>query len=438
MLARPTLAAVLLSPLLLALPAQAQLPGLPEPTPEIENARFATIGQINANSVFVRSGPSENDYPVIKLERGAQVTVVGMRNDWLKIRPPEGAYCYVAKAFVDRRGDGNIGRVNNTLYVRVGSRLNDMRTKVAMKLEPGADVKIIDQKDEYFLIEPPEGVFMYVSKRFVDPVAPAGNPSGNPLPVADGNTPTGNPAPSSTPGLNDPTITQNPVADGNNPDPRQANVDVPPATQPSAAMIRFQELEQQWRDALQLPLEEQPVATLLAGYRDVLADASAPESIKQLTALRIKALEARTQALADLREVKRLQAEAAERAKALQAEQEELEQRRKQTAIQSYAAVGTLRTSSLQFAGSTLYRLTDPNTGRTVVYLRSDDATIHQRLGQFVGVRGELVDDARLSLRYITPTLIEVVDPSKVNQSVVAGLIPPSMQPTGTASTGND
>jgi SH3-like domain-containing protein len=444
MFTRPTLAAVVLSPLLFALPSAAQLPGAPEPTPEIENARFATVGQINANSVFIRSGPSENDYPVLKLERGARITVVGMRGDWLKIRPPEGAYCYVAKAFVDRRGDGNIGRVNNTLYVRVGSRLNDMRTKVAMKLDPGTDVKIIDQKDEYFLIEPPEGVFLYVSKRFVDPVAPAGNadnPVPNPAPIAGGNNPT-DPAPNPrNPSPTDPTITQNPVADGNNPanaDSLEANAGNQPATQPSAAMLKFQELEQQWRDSLRLPLEDQPVATLLAGYRDVLADAATPESIGQLASLRVKALEARMQALADLMEVKRLQAEAAERAKALQAEREELEQRRNQTAIQTYAAVGTLRPSSLQFAGGTLYRLTDPNTGRTVVYIRSDDATINQRLGQFVGVRGELINDARLSVRYITPTLIEVVDPTKVNQSVVAGLIPPSMQPTGTASSGTE
>lgn len=439
MFSRPAFLTAVLSPLLLALPLNAQLPAAPEPAPEIENARFATIGQINANSVFVRSGPSENDYPVVKLDRGSKVTVVGMRGDWLKIRPPEGAFCYVAKAFVERRGDGNIGRVNNTLYVRVGSRLNDMRTKVAMKLEPGADVKILDQKDEYFLVEPPEGVFLYVSKRFVDPVAPAGTPEN---PVASG-LPSGSDnatPPAASDGSDAPTITQNPLGDGNapiTPDPLATNAN-PPATQPSAMALRFQELEKQWADTRGVSLEEQPIETMLAGYREVVADTGVPESIRQLASLRIKALEARSAALADLREVRRLQAEAAAKAQALKAEQEELEQRRAQTAVQSYAAVGTLRSSSLQFGGQTLYRLTDPKTGRTVVYLRSDDPSIVQMMGQFIGVRGEVTNDTRMAIRYITPSKIESVDPSKVNQSIVAGMVPPSMQPVGTASSGTD
>ena len=38
---------------------------------------------------------------------------------------------------VDRNGDGSVGKVTNTLYVRVGSQLNGMKAKVATKLEPG-------------------------------------------------------------------------------------------------------------------------------------------------------------------------------------------------------------------------------------------------------------------------------------------------------------
>lgn len=436
MFSRPTLAVAFLSPLLAALPVNAQLPAAPDPAVEIENARFATIGQINANSVFVRAGPSENDYPVVKLDRGARVTVLGMRGDWLKIRPPEGAFCYVAKAFVDRRGDGNIGRVNNTLYVRVGSRLNDMKTRVAMKLEPGADVKILDQKDEYFLVEPPEGVFFYVSKRFVDPVAPAAAAT---PPVADGNAGQAPPA-AADGGSGAPIITQNPIADGGasaTPDPLATSANAP-STQPSAMALRFQDLEKQWADAQRLSLEEQPIDALLAGYKEVVADRTVPESMYQLATLRVKALEARAAALADLREVRRIQAEAAAKLEAMRVEQEELEQIRARAAVVSYTAVGTLRSSSLQFGGRTLYRLTDPKSGRTVVYVRSDDPSIGLLIGQFVGVRGEVTNDTRMSIRYVTPTQIEGVDPSKVNQSIVAGMVPPSMQPVGTASTGND
>src|ERR1700712_264376 len=73
-----------------------------EPKTDVENSKFQFAGVINANAVFVHSGPSENDYPTMKLDHGAAVTVVGIRFDWLKVLPPEGSFCYVAKAYVEK------------------------------------------------------------------------------------------------------------------------------------------------------------------------------------------------------------------------------------------------------------------------------------------------------------------------------------------------
>src|SRR5207237_5115745 len=96
--------------------------------------------------------------------------VVGIKFEWLKIVPPEGSFCYVAKAYVEKRGDGSVGRVNTQLNVRVGSALNAMKTKISAKLDPGADVAIIGDQDEYFKIKPPKDVFLFVNKQFVEPV----------------------------------------------------------------------------------------------------------------------------------------------------------------------------------------------------------------------------------------------------------------------------
>src|SRR5438046_10451362 len=84
--------------------------------------------------------------------------------------------------------------------------------------------------------------------------------------------------------------------------------------------------------------------------------------------------------------VKKIQDETKAKQVALQAEREELEQRIKATGVQYYTAVGTLRNSSLQVGNQTLYRLTDPNTGRTLVYIRSSDPKIINFMGQFVGI----------------------------------------------------
>src|SRR5262249_19942312 len=117
--------------------------------------------------------------------------------------------------------------------------------------------------------------------------------------------------------------------------------------------------------------------------------------------------------------------------------QGELEQRIKAADVQFYTAVGTLRTSSLQQGQQTLYRLTDPANGRTVVYIRSDDPKLGQFIGQFIGVKGEAVKDPPQALRYVTTTAFEQVNPAKIGQNVVAQITPPSMMPGGMTASSN-
>src|SRR5690606_38943956 len=38
------------------------------------------------------------------------------------------------------------------------------------QLEPGTEVTILDEEAEFYRIAPPPGVFMYIDKRFVNPV----------------------------------------------------------------------------------------------------------------------------------------------------------------------------------------------------------------------------------------------------------------------------
>ena len=193
------------------------------PPPEIENAKFQAVGSINSNAVYIRSGPSENDYPTMKLDRDQKVTAVGVRGDWLKIVPPEGSYCYVAKAYVEKRGDGTVGRVTNGLNVRVGSALNAMKTKVAAKLDNGDDVTILGEQDEYFKIAPPKDVYLYVNKQFVELVstAKAGDAA---KPGPTGAAPA--PAPNST--ESQAVNTQTPAQD-------QTHIPVPPAAPDNTA-----------------------------------------------------------------------------------------------------------------------------------------------------------------------------------------------------------
>ncbi|MEZ0268506.1 MAG: SH3 domain-containing protein, partial [Phycisphaerae bacterium] len=95
---------------------------------DVENSKFTTTGIIQSNAVFVRCGPGDNYYPTMKLDKGVKVKVVGARFDWLKVVPPEGSFCYVAKLYVDRHGVGQVGRVNkDSINVRAGSSLSALK-----------------------------------------------------------------------------------------------------------------------------------------------------------------------------------------------------------------------------------------------------------------------------------------------------------------------
>lgn len=415
---------------------------------DIVNAKFQFIGRVNGPSVFVRAGASDVDYPVMKLDSGAQVTVVGERFGWLKIMPPDGSFCYVAKAYVEKHGDGTQGRVVNTLNARVGSSLNDMKAVIATKLEPGTDVQIIGEADEYFKIKPPEGTYLYVKKEFIEPVQriakPADAPSGdnsaaNAAPAnADNSTasaagPTTNPADGSTVAM---TPTTQPALAMDEPTTQPS---AGPTTTPTDKTLAddeasFDQLQQRYAAESGKTLDQQDPASLLAGYQKIASDRVLPESLLQTTDERVTVLKARVTDREQFVAVQKEQQEAKARLTALQAERQELQDRVAKTDVKFYTAVGTLRPSSLQQGTMPLYRLTDPVTGRTVVYIKSDDVKLGSMSGQFIGVKGDVIDDPQLSLKVITPTDYEPVDQSKLYNGIAAQMVPPSLMPSGQAS----
>src|SRR5260221_13748453 len=171
-----------------AMPASvyAQVPEDPA-LKEVENSKFSTSGVIMSNAVFVRCGPGDNYYPTLKLDKGAKVKVVGAKFDWLKVVPPDGSFCYVARLYVDRHGDGKVGRVNkDSINVRAGSSLSALKIGILCELNQGEDVEILGEEQEYFRIKPPAKAYPYRNKKYVEP-DPDAKP---PPPVARATPPT--------------------------------------------------------------------------------------------------------------------------------------------------------------------------------------------------------------------------------------------------------
>ena len=399
---------------------------------EVENAQNSHPGIVNANSTYVRSGPAESYYPTLKLDKGARVTVVGMKLDWLKIVPPEGSFCYISKAFVDRNGDGSSGKVNkDAVNVRAGSTLNSLKVVPLCQLTVGQDVKIVGEQDEYYKIAPPEGkAFVFINKQFVDP-----DPNAQSVPIAQKN----DPAQRNT----EPPVVPSKVAsreNGTGIGEVAVKEPVVPSTLPSeatgptthpaedVALIEalFDKVEAEFNSSNARPVDQQPIAAMLKTYETIVDSQKLPSTLHKIAEDRVATLRMRGAAAIELATARAAQEEMRKRQVSLQAERKELEDKLKESSVAFYTAVGELQTSSMQSGSKMLYRLTDPANGRTVCYVRTDDTKIVALMGKFIGVKGDL-NTEQLGLRVVGATEFAAVDPGKVNKGVSANIVPASM-----------
>ena len=475
---------------------------------DVENSKFSASGIVKSNAVYIRCGPGDNYYPTMKIDQGAKVKVVGAKFDWLKIVPPDGSFCYVARLYVDRRGDGSVGRVNkDSINVRAGSTLSSLKIGILCELNQGEDVEILGEEQEYFRIKPPARAYLYINKKFVDPdpdakpevqVAKADPPKIDP-PKVDPSKVNETPKPADPPKTDTPPITSDaggpktdapktdapktdtPTAESPKPEPIKpadngsptpdvpktdtpATTDTPkvdgpkfeipkvetpkaqaappktdPLTTPEAVESAFDKAESTFLSSRSLPLDEQPLESLLQQFQAVSKSDMLPESMQRIADARLVTIKARFAAQEELRKVRQGQSDLRQRQMALEAEQQELQKRIAESTVKVYAVVGTLQPSSLQQGqGGTLYRVTDPASGRTVCYIRSNDSKTVNLIGQFVGVRGAIQEDARLSAKVINPLEITPCDPGKVHQSITAQIIPPSLLPREPAQATTD
>lgn len=123
-------------------------------------------GTVTGDNVYVRAGFSTNYYPVIKLNRGDQVTIVDSEFGWLKILPPQGTFSLVEKSYVDKI-DEKSGTINGSVWVYAGSDLSERNYAKQVKLERGARVRIVGEKEGFYKIEPPPGAHVWISGDFV-------------------------------------------------------------------------------------------------------------------------------------------------------------------------------------------------------------------------------------------------------------------------------
>ncbi len=185
-------------------------------------------GIVVQNGTPVRAGAGRAYYVVGELEQGAVVRVDEVIFGWNKIVPPDGVYSYVSKAFVDRRGNGEVGFVNqDRTEVRAGSLKGpgeSYRTQQPL-LNKGDRVEILGEEGAFFKIRPPEGAYVFIGPGSVRRAA-AGEVAPPPRPAPAGTAP----AP-------DTAVTPEAEAPATAPRTEQTTVTVEPEPEPDMAAV---------------------------------------------------------------------------------------------------------------------------------------------------------------------------------------------------------
>ncbi|MEM1213598.1 MAG: SH3 domain-containing protein [Planctomycetota bacterium] len=434
----PTLAVACLLALL-SIPTQAQPDG-------------PFLGIINQNNTPVRAGAGNAYYVVGTLEAGTPVEVEEVFYRWYKIKPTEGMYSYISKAFVDLEGDGSRGIINND---RVDAKAGALKGpaesyRIQVRLNKFDIVRVLGEDGSFYKVVPPPNAFVYVPPESVrvatdteiaqlrnpapaappappapeptpEPVAPAPPapgpvaPTPEPEPVTPP-TPTSPPAPTPEPAE---TITQlpepapipvvpdpapeapEPVAppapDPNAPLPSAAAPDAPITTPAVADPLKA--LEMELLPLFALPLDQQPYDQMIAGYTEIKANPALTKVDRLIVERRLIAIERNQRVAQALLRLKAAKSDAtAAPLTDIPADD---------TTPSTFDAIGILTVSSVYDGQNVprLYRLVAPNGRRTLAYVEPTPALrVNDNLGRLLGVSGTSSYDPAVKLEVLRPT----------------------------------
>ena len=399
-------------------------PVLTATAPAVTDTAASFVGIVNADRVYVRSGPGVNYYEIGQLSKGDTLQVVGQRPGWYMIAPPAGSFCYISKDLVDVGPDGKDGTVKGEyVNVRAASAIHPASDYVVLTVaRKGAKLTVLGTVDKYYKIVPPEKAYVFVASQFVAP-APGGTAYVAPGLHAAGVTPTAtHPAPDVVENITlHPPVA--PVPDGAttepaSTEPRQVVVPpLPPTTMYSAdAADRYSALNTKLQAEFQKPVAARELGALLEDFQALLTMPGISPSIKQNTQARIAVIQ-KTIAFQTLVKTQSADAEAlSQQREALQKQYGPIEEQIKASeASAPPLAEGRLQTSSVQ----SRYVLVNPTTGRVAAYLDpNSDVDLTKLLGSYVAVRGTVQSGAGLAVKTIkvhTATLLP--DPTSTGAS---------------------
>jgi len=400
-----TRAAIALSVLAMVAPALAQT------TLPADGIQY--IGELTGSNVYVRSGPSSHAYPCTKLSAPTRITVVGAKDEWLKILPPDGTFSVVSRKYVTADEDGKFGTITgDNVLVRAGGDLKTSDFSMPQtRASSGERVQIIGQLDDqlgqWYQIVPPADAFFWISAEYVKM-------------VEDSEVSAATTRPSPIPDVAEPPALK--VVEMKPGDSLPEELTMKPTTRSAGATKATGEGEfAQWEAAEKLlhvefakPSDERDIAGLIARYESIKV--SPGSSLKPYIEARLEFLNAALTYEEDIDQMK----ESAEQAAMKQKQyQQRLEGIKLQPASPSQREIhsvrGVIRPSYVYAGGVTAPRrflVIDPSSKTVLAYAQSSDGSIdlQEYVGLYVGLRGDSSYGRGLKIDIVEVSGVDVLD----------------------------
>lgn len=119
-------------------------------------------GKVTGSSVNIRMSAGRDGTIVRVAREGESLVIVGKESNWYRIVPPENAWCWISASAVKKSEGGSL--VSRDTVLRNDARNN--ATEIG-RIEKGAAVKILVEKVDWYKIQAPPSVAMYIHGDFV-------------------------------------------------------------------------------------------------------------------------------------------------------------------------------------------------------------------------------------------------------------------------------
>lgn len=390
------------------------------PASESKPTPIGKVGVVKGTNVYVRSGPSTNYYPVLKLNTGDKIKVVESNYGWLTIDSPPGTYSLIDSTFIDKTDD-HTGTCNgDRVWVYAGSDLDKRNYAKQVQLNKGDKINILGTTEDkaFCKITPPAGAHLYMSADFVDlaggaskvePVKP-GDLKKTQVEVAG--------MVSTRPADNDESASGS--LGGH---PVKTLPPYEPRTQVlSQYQTKIKAIESEISAELAKPIEEQVLEPMLPKLKE-LAEQSEDLTAQLYAQSRIKQMQDKIELNAAVKEMQELRKNAISEADRLAAERARMKPVRHDYNVEDLVVHGEIVFSGLYDGSGSRpkrWRVVDPETRNTIAYIViSPGSSIDpaQYYGKFVGVKAskrELIHGTIPPVPVYTVLSIEVVDPQSL------------------------